>query len=94
MLNNKTGILVLTAASILAACAPGVSLKNPDTGEVAQCKITQIASDQVHQQLMRQCLDDYRREGYVVLSASELHATNNSRQDVAAPQQVVANNGN
>jgi hypothetical protein len=60
------GILVLCAA--VSACTDSVKLKNPTTGETAQCGPYQLEGmGQPASVATREarCLDDYQRQGFV-----------------------------
>ncbi len=61
-------VCIIAAACVLSACGgPVVTLKNPQSGELASCKggaaATGVASDQVADGLMTECVDGYTRQG-------------------------------
>jgi hypothetical protein len=63
---------VLFLAAMSGACSTVVNLRNPSTGDVASCQSNDltIASQQVKQALMTECIDGYTRQGYQVVTAS------------------------
>ncbi len=75
MANGKTVCMVVAAAVMLSACGgPVVTLKNPQSGQMASCKggvmNTGMASQRVEDDLITQCVDGYARQGYEVIAAS------------------------
>lgn len=74
-MKRETMICILGLAALLSACGgPLVTLKNPESGQLASCKgglmATGMASDRVQQDLLTECVDGYTRQGYEVVSAS------------------------
>ena len=66
---------IIAAACVLSACGgPVVTLKNPQSGEVASCKggvsVTGVASEGVADGLITECVDGYTRQGYEVVAAT------------------------
>ena len=74
-MNSRT--IQLSAALFLAAagsaCSTVVNLRNPDTGATAACETggMTIASQQMKQALMTECVDDYTKQGYQVVAVSK-----------------------
>ena len=74
MKSGKMSVALLIGCGSLAACSAGISLKNPQTGEVVHCAGNANAARQdpndVNARRLQQCLDDYRNQGYVAVSDS------------------------
>lgn len=72
---NSRMIQLATALSLAAlgsACSTVVSLRNPATGATASCQTggMSIASQQMKQALMTECVDGYTKQGYQVVATS------------------------
>ena len=68
-------VCIMVTACVLSACGgPVVTLKNPQSGELASCKggaaATGVASEGVADGLMTECVDGYTRQGYEVVAAT------------------------
>ena len=89
MYGKTLGAMVLVAAGALAGCAPGVTLRNSMTGDVADCRSPGGVSDEIKAQMLRQCLDDYRNRGYKVVASGnpQVQPTDSG---LATPADVVA----
>lgn len=63
---------VLAPAALASACGTVVNLRNPETGATASCQTgcMSIASQQMKQALMTECVDSYTKQGYQVVAAS------------------------
>lgn len=72
---KATMVSLLAAACVLSACGgPVVTLKNPQSGEVASCKggttATGMTSERVAEDLLTRCVDGYTQRGYEVVTAT------------------------
>ncbi len=72
---RTTMVSILAAACVLSACGgPQVTLKNPQSGEVASCKggtvATGMTSERVAEDLITRCVDGYTQQGYEVTTAT------------------------
>jgi len=84
--------LALTMAAAGALCAyggPVVTLKNPQTGELASCKggfvASGMASKRVADDLMIECVDGYVQQGYEVVEAQNTPPLNTVSADAVPP---------
>lgn len=69
-------VAVLLAAAVLGACSSTtVTLKNPQTGEVATCKTgvmqNGVAPKPVEEALLTKCVDGYTQHGYDIVATTK-----------------------
>lgn len=74
-MNSVKLVSILALGGALCACGgPVVTLKNPQNGELVSCKggtfANGMTSQRVADDLMTQCVDNYTRSGYEVVSSS------------------------
>jgi hypothetical protein len=67
---------LLPAAGLLGACSSTlVTLKNPQTGEVATCKTgvmqNGVTPKPVEEALLTKCVDGYTQQGYDIVATSK-----------------------
>ena len=75
MATRRMVFVLAATCMVLSACGgPVVTLKNPQSGELASCKggagTIGVTSDRVESDLLTECVDGYTRQGYEVVTAT------------------------
>ena len=75
MATRRMFFVLAAGCAVLSACGgPVVTLKNPQSGELASCKggvgSIGLTSDRVESDLLTECVDGSTQQGYEVVTAT------------------------